>query len=113
NAASAAHPGWRPTQGGEFCRLPPYDPDVARPLVTLGRGSPTRIVCYRHTQFPERYRGGFFLLDWTFGKIHFVELERAGASYRGATEVFLEAIGSSGFAPTDIVVHPKTGDLYL
>ena len=65
------------------------------------------------TQFPERYRGGFFLLDWTFGKVHFVALERSGATYTGRSEVFLESVGANGFAPTDVAVHPGTGDLYL
>src|SRR5262249_45196424 len=93
--------------------LPPYDPDVARPLVTLGRGSPTGVACYRHTRFPAHYHGGVFLLDWTFGKIHFVRLERAGASYRGTSEGFLEAVGSSGFAAAALLGHPETGGLYV
>jgi putative membrane-bound dehydrogenase-like protein len=107
------HHGWRAPQRSEFWRVPPCDPDVARPLVTLGRGSPTGVACYRHTQFPARYRGGFFLLDWTFGKVHFVTLERAGASYTARSEVFAESVGANGFAPTDIAVHPASGDLYL
>jgi hypothetical protein len=86
---------------------------VIAPVTTLGRGSPTGLVCYRHTQFPERYRGGLFLLDWTFGKIHFVALERAGSTYRGRKEVFLEAVGDNGFAPTAAAVHPLTGDLFV
>src|SRR5262249_14082927 len=64
-------------------------------------------------QFPARYRGGFFLLDWTFGKVHFVTLRRAGASYTAKTEVFLESVGDNGFAPTAAVVHPTTGDLFV
>jgi putative membrane-bound dehydrogenase-like protein len=110
---SGAHHGWRAPQRGDFWRVPPEDPDVTPPLITLGWGSPTGVVCYRHDRFPARYRGGFFLLDWTFGKVHFVTLERAGASYNARPEVFAEAVGSNGFAPTDVVVHPDTGDLYL
>lgn len=107
------HHGWRAPQRGEFWRVPPYDPDVARPLVTLGRGSPTGVACYRHAAFPERYRGGFFLLDWTFGKVFFVSLERSGALESARAEVFLESVGTNGFAPTDVAVHPESGDLYL
>ena len=99
--------------GGSSGRSPPYDPDITRPLITLGRGSPTGVACYRNLQFPARYRGGFFLLDWTFGKVHFVTLERAGATYTARSEVFAESVGANGFAPTDIAVHPGTGDLYL
>lgn len=113
HVVAGGHHGWRAPQRSEFWRLPPYDPDVARPLVTLGRGSPTGVACYRHTAFPPHYRGGFFLLDWTFGKVHFVALERSGASYSAHPEVFLESVGTNGFAPTDVVIHPKTGDLYV
>ena len=113
HVVAGGHHGWRAPQRGEFWRVPPYDPDVPRPLLTLGRGSPTGVACYRHVQFPARYRGGFFLLDWTFGKVHFVTIERSGATYAGRSEVFAESVGANGFAPTDVAVHPGTGDLYL
>ncbi len=105
--------GWLSPHLAQWWRLPPYLPDVVAPVATLGRGSPTGVVCYRHTQFPERYRGGFFLLDWTFGKVHFVALKRAGATYASRQEVFLEAVGDNGFAPTAAAVHPATGDLFV
>lgn len=98
--------GWLNPQFAQTWRKPPYFPDVAKPLATVGRGSPTGCICYRHTGFPERYRGGFFLADWTFGNIWFVP---AG----GEPELFLEPLGDSGFAPTGLAVHPKTGDLYV
>jgi putative membrane-bound dehydrogenase-like protein len=107
------HYGWQSPQRAQTWRLPPYFPDVVAPVATLGRGSPTGVVCYRHTQFPERYRGGIFALDWTFGRVWFLPLERRGASYACKPEVFLEAVGDNGFAPTDVVVHPQTGDLYV
>ncbi len=113
HVVAGGHHGWRAPQRGEFWRVPPYDPDITPPLLTLGRGSPTGVACYRNVQFPARYRGGFFLLDWTFGKVHFVTVERAGASYTAQSEVFAESVGANGFAPTDIAVHPGTGDLYL
>ncbi len=107
------HHGWLSPQLAAWWRLPPYFVDVTAPVVTLGRGSPTGVVCYRHGQFPPRYRGGFFLLDWTFGRVYFVALKRSGASYAGEKEVFLEAVGDNGFAPTGAAVHPETGDLYV
>ncbi|MGF1578984.1 MAG: hypothetical protein ACFCD0_06440 [Gemmataceae bacterium] len=105
--------GWLSPQFANTWRCPPYFPDVVEPLATLNRGSPTGVVCYRHTQFPEKYRGGIFALDWTFGKVYFVGLKKQGSSYTSTKEVFLEAVGDNGFAPTGAVVHPKTGDLYL
>jgi putative membrane-bound dehydrogenase-like protein len=75
-------------------------------LWPVGRGSPTGVVCYRHTQFPAHYRGGVFAMDWTFGKVYFFQLTPDGASYKTKLEVFLEPTGTEGFAPTDIVVAP-------
>lgn len=98
--------GWLNPQFAQTWRMPPYFPDVAKPLAEVGRGSPTGCICYRHTQFPVQYHGGFFLADWTFGKIWFVAPNKK-------PEIFLEPIGDSGFAPTALAVHPKTGDLYV
>src|SRR5262249_48418372 len=73
----------------------------------------TGVACYRHTRFPENYRGGMFALDWTFGRVYFLPLERSGSTYTGRPEVFLEPVGDNGFAPTAVVVHPDSGDLYV
>lgn len=107
------HYGWQAPQRAQFWRFPPYFCDVVAPIRALGRGSPTGVACYRHAQFPPPYRGGLFLLDWTFGRVYFVSLQRSGSSYTCRSEVFLEAVGDNGFAPTACVVHPETGDLYI
>src|SRR4029453_7826910 len=52
------------------------------------------------------YRDGLFACDWTFGRIYFLPLEEEGSSYSAAPEIFLEPMGTHGFAPTDIVVTP-------
>jgi len=75
-------------------------------LLPVGRGSPTGVVCYRHTQFPPHYRNGIFALDWTFGKVFFFQLTPDGATYKTKLEVFLEPTGTEGFAPTDAVIAP-------
>jgi putative membrane-bound dehydrogenase-like protein len=105
--------GWLSPQHTQFWRCPPYFPDVIRPLAYLDRGSPTGVVCYRHVQFPPEYRGGFLALDWTFGRVWFLRLERAGTTYRATRQVFIQAVGENGFAPTAATIHPATGDLYL
>jgi putative heme-binding domain-containing protein len=107
------HYGWLAPQHAQFWRMPPYFPDVVAPVATLGRGSPTGVVCYRHAQFPAEYRGGFFLADWTFGRIYFLPLERSGSGYTGKPRVFLQSVGDNGFAPTALAVHPKTGELFV
>ena len=92
-------PGWR-----RSWNWPDYYPDVVDILARIGRGSPTGVVCYRHYQFPERYRDGVFALDWTFGRIFFLPLTGNGSTYGTVPEIFLEPIGSQGFAPSDAVV---------
>src|SRR5262249_42036538 len=52
------HHGWRAPRHAATWRFPPHFVDVVAPVATLGRGSPTGVVCYQHAQFPPRYRGG-------------------------------------------------------
>jgi putative heme-binding domain-containing protein len=101
--------GWLNPQHAQTWRKPPYFADVVPPLVTAGRGSPTGVAYYRHTQFPKPYRGGFFYADWTFGKIWYTH----PADGKPTATAFLESTGDTGFAPTGLAVHPKTGDLYV
>jgi putative membrane-bound dehydrogenase-like protein len=106
------HHGWRLGGFKRSWGRADYYPDTVDILWPVGRGSPTGVTCYRHTQFPEHYRGGLFALDWTFGKVYFFPLEADGASYKTKPEVFLESVGASGFDPTDIVVAPD-GSLFI
>lgn len=108
-----SHYGWRSPQKAHFWRMPPYFPDLVKPLTPLGRGSPTGVTCYQHQQFPPQYHGAMFLADWTFGRVYAVSLKQSGSSYKGESHVFIQAIGSNGFASTDVVVHPQSGDLYV
>jgi putative membrane-bound dehydrogenase-like protein len=104
--ALGGHHGWRLTGASRsWCRRDDYL-DTVDMLWPVGRGSPTGVVCYRHDQFPEHYRGGLFALDWTFGRVYFFPLRPDGSSYRTEPEIFLEATGTNGFDPTDAVVAP-------
>ena len=78
----------------------------------LGRGSPTGLVCCRHRAFPQRYRGGLFSAEWTFGRIYFLPLTPSGSTFTSQPEVFLQSRGSSGFAPVDLEIGPR-GDLFV
>lgn len=89
----------------DFFEMPPV-------AASLGRGSPTGVECYRHTQFPEPYRGALFVLDWTFGRVVALPLQRDGAAWSGDPIPFMAGIGQFGFAPTDVVVGPE-GSLYV
>ncbi len=105
--------GWRSPQLSQTWRKPPYFVDVVPPICDTGRGSPTGVACYRNSHFPQKYRGGFFLADWTFGKVYFVPLKPDHSTYEGTHEPFLESTGENGFAPTALAVHPKTGELFV
>lgn len=92
---------------------PDYLFDSAPVVASTGRGSPAGVVCYRHAQFPEKYRGGLFILDWTFGRIMYTPLKKQGSSYAAQQPVdFITTRGEMGFAPTDIEVGPD-GSLYV
>lgn len=112
HVAYGGHHGWRLKGWKRGWARPGYYADTVETLAPMGRGSPTGLVCYRHRQFPMRYRGGLFALDWTFGEILFVPVRPAGASFQAQPEIFLEPIGSHGFAPTDVCVG-KDGALFV
>ncbi|HZN60230.1 MAG TPA: c-type cytochrome, partial [Planctomycetota bacterium] len=95
--------GWRGMGTGE---IPPGRLDAADPVVEVGRGSPTGLVCYRHHVFPERYRGGLFGLDWTLGRVYFFAIREHGAALRAEAETFIQGGNGVSFAPTDAAVDP-------
>jgi putative heme-binding domain-containing protein len=108
-----AHHGWRLSGGTRSLARRDYYPDTVPILADMGRGSPTGVCCYRHYQFPEHYRGGVFLLDWTFGRVYYMPLIPEGSSYKPVKpEVFLESTGGNGFAPTAACVGPD-GSLFI
>jgi len=107
------HHGWRLTGYKRSWPRPDYYADTVPMLSRTGRGSPTGVTTYRHLQFPPRFRDGLFVADWTFGKILHLPLEANGASYTADdADVFLEPIGTQGFAPTDLAVAAD-GALYI
>lgn len=81
-------------------------------LAEFGRGSPTGVVCYRHTQFPKKYYGAIIALDWTYGRVHAIPLKRNGCRWDGEPIDFITGVGQFGFAPTDAVIGPD-GSLFV
>jgi len=86
--------------------------DMPPALASFGRGSPTGVACYRHTLFPDKYRGALFVLDWTYGRIHALPLSPAADTWKTTPELFMSGTGQNGFAPTDVEVAPD-GSLYV
>ena len=104
--------GWRLGGYQRSFRVPDYMPGTVAALADLGRGSPTGVLVYRGEALPRRFHGGLFVCDWTFGRVHFLPLVREGSRYISEPEVFLEPLGSHGFAPTDIE-QGRDGALYI
>ncbi|MEX2113277.1 MAG: hypothetical protein WD845_08835 [Pirellulales bacterium] len=99
--------GW--TRG--WNRPPSYFDSVER-LAEIGRGSPTGVVVCRHEAFGPHYQGGVFAACWSLGRVYYLPLEPAGATYRSQVETFVQATGNDGFAPCDLAIGPA-GDLFI
>ncbi|MEW4527572.1 PVC-type heme-binding CxxCH protein [Maioricimonas sp. JC845] len=102
------HVGWFSTswkRPGSYMDMPPV-------TGAFGRGSPTGVECYRHTQFPEQFQGALFVLDWTYGRVFALPLKEDGSTWSSEPIEFMTAVGQHGFAPTDAAVGPD-GSLYV
>ena len=71
--------GWR-TGSGKFAF---HEIDTLPGVVDVGRGSPVGVVFYYHDAYPERYRGAYFMGDWSRGRIRVLFPERSGATWTG------------------------------
>jgi putative membrane-bound dehydrogenase-like protein len=103
-----SHAGWV----SQSWIRPDHYLDMPGVVASFGRGSPTGVVCYQHTQFPRHYRGALFVLDWTFGRVLTVPLKKFGGSWTSTPYAFMAPKGDFGFAPTDAEVGPD-GSLYI
>ncbi|MFN4261578.1 MAG: HEAT repeat domain-containing protein, partial [Gemmataceae bacterium] len=97
--------GWRTGSS----KIPAYALDTLPPILETGRGSPVGVEFYNHVRFPEKYRGAFFIGDWSLGVIYAVHLERDGASYQAKGERFCQG---APLNVTDLAVGPD-GALYF
>lgn len=83
------------TPGAEFgwrsgaAKTPSYMFDLLPPTIDTGRGSPTGVVFYEHTQFPEKYRGTMLNCDWSMGRILVARMSPKGATYEGTYETLV------------------------
>ena len=106
HAEPGGHHGWQTSDPERDSARPAYFVHGTSPNINLGRVAPTGIIAYHHYQFPEYYRKGLFVADWREGKIHFVSMAPAGATYQSRWEPFLESAGRLAFTPTDLAVLP-------
>ncbi len=103
------------TPGSDFvwrtgaANTPNYYLDSLPPLYETGRGSPVGLEFYDHFAYPAKYRGAFFMADWSLGIIYSVHMERKGATYKARVEKFCTG---SPLNVTDCAVGPD-GALYF
>ena len=105
HVTAGAELGWR----SGWAKWPSYFLDSLPAAIHMGAGSPTGVEFYDHNIFPEQYHGAMFACDWASGLIHAVKLERSGATYKAASEVFL---AGRPLNATDLAVGPD-GALYF
>ena len=110
--AQGMHHGWVLEGWTRSWSRPESFLDNVERASSIGRGSPTGVVAYRHRQFPAGYRGGVFSACWTLGRVYYFPLKQSGATYKTDLEVFMRTTGEIGFAPCDLAVGPE-GDLFV
>jgi putative heme-binding domain-containing protein len=85
HAVTGGEYGWR----SGTAKWPEYYFDSLPPVYNIGIGSPTGVKFGTKSNFPEKYRTAFFILDWSYGRIFAVHLKPQGASYSSEAEVVL------------------------
>ncbi|GGW46369.1 c-type cytochrome [Arenibacter certesii] len=100
--------GWRTGSG----KWPAYYPDNVPGILDIGQGSPTGVIAGHTLNFPEHYKDGLFVFDWSFGTMYYVSLIPEGASYRAEKEEFLAGASlplTDGIAGDDGAMYFLTG----
>ena len=93
-------------------KWPTYYFDSLPPSVNIGIGSPTGVVFGAGAKFPAKYQKAFYVLDWSYGRLHAVHLEPDGAGYKGTWENFVapkslhEQSDKATLNLTDAVIGP-------
>ncbi len=109
--------GWRTGSS----KMPEYDVDTLPPIDDVGRGSPVGTCVYQHDAYPKRFRGAFFMGDWSRGRIRVMFPERDGATFHGKTLDFLVGeplnitdldVGPDGFVYFSVGGRGTEGGVY-
>ncbi|HLQ45880.1 MAG TPA: hypothetical protein VK137_14170, partial [Planctomycetaceae bacterium] len=102
NEGDQGTPWYRPTRinhivsGGDYgfrqgsANRPGHFAEHLPSNLDMGLASPTGVKSGHRSSFPSPYRAAMFVCDWSYGRIHAIHLDPAGASYQCRAEVFLE-----------------------
>lgn len=105
HVTSGSDYGYRENNG----KWSPAYPDNLPAILNVGQGSPTNVMSGNNARFPEKYRRGLFVFDWSYGIIYHIQLLPDGSSYKGKAEEF---ISGSPLPLTDGAIGPD-GALYF
>ena len=115
-------PWYRPTRichvvsGGEFGwrngagKRPAFYEDNLPAVLDIGPGSPTGTTFGYGAKFPQKYQDALYALDWSWGKLYAVHLERNGSTYTATKEEFLTG---APLPITDAIINPVDGAMYF
>ncbi len=102
NEGDQGTPWYRPTRinhivsGGDYgfrqgsANRPGHYAEHLPSILSMGLSSPTGVRSGHRGKFPPPYDKAMFVCDWSYGRIHAIHLDPAGASYRCRAELFLE-----------------------
>jgi putative heme-binding domain-containing protein len=102
---SGADFGWRRGTG----KYPDYLPDTLPSTLDIGLASPTGTEFGTRSHFPHPYDEALFIADWAYGRILAVYLTPTGATYTGASDLF---VSGRPFNVTDLTFGPD-GAMYV
>lgn len=105
HVTSGSEYGWRTGSG----KWPDYYPDNLPGILSLAQGSPTGVLSAASLQFPETFKNGLFVADWSFGTLYFIELTPKGSSYTAKKQEFLSGVP----LPLTDLVAGEDGHLYF
>ena len=100
--------GWRTGTGKFASEFPDNLPGIAN----LGQGSPTGLLEGDGLKFPEYYRNGLYLFDWSYGTMYFASLTPKGSSYTAEVSEFLSGVPlplTNGIVGNDGALYFLTG----
>ena len=107
-------------------KWPDYYADSLGAVVNIGRGSPTGVKFGTRSNFPDKYKTAFFVMDWTYGRILAVHMQPKGASYTASNPMptrfdqdepnaseDVEVFVSGKALPVTALVFGKDGAMYF
>lgn len=106
HVVSGGEYGWRNGAG----KRPSFYPDNLPAVIDIGPGSPTGVTFGYGAKFPQKYQDALYALDWSWGKLYAIHLEKDGASYKATKEEF---VTGAPLPITDAVIHPGDGAMYF